>query len=192
MTNRIDDTEIDYVKQEKDKILYRELGEKLEEIDREHDEALQMLKAANDVVDTIWETRQKLKTDMRIVSRRLRERAMCRTMYTVDFRSEMELYSPKVVFENEHVISAIFSDGVVKIERALQARIKDELTWDEVFSYIDPMEIYVVLKTIILKRFYKDTAYTIGGNMNEDKVKHIEKMAFEKMRTMSFIENIYK
>ena len=192
MTNRIDDTEIDYVKQEKDKILYRELGEKLEEIDREHDEALQALKEANDVVDTIWGKRQKLKTDMRIVSRRLRERAMCRTMYTVDFRSEMKLYSPKVVFENEHVISAIFSDGVVKIERALQARIKDELTWDEVFSYIDPMEIYVVLKTIILKRFYKDTAYTIGGNMNKDKVKHIEKMAFEKMRTMSFIENIYK
>jgi hypothetical protein len=192
MTNRIDDTEINYVKQEKDKILYRELGEKLEELDREHDEALQVLKKANDVVDTIWEKRQKLKIDMRSVSRRLRERAMCRTMYTVDFRSEMELYSPKIVFENEHVISAIFSDGVMKIEKALQARMKDELTWDEVFSYIEPMEIYVVLKTIILKRFYKDTAYTIGGNMNEDKVKHIEKIAFEKMRTMYFIENIYK
>lgn len=192
MTNRIDDTEINYVKQEKDKILYRELGEKLEELDREHDEALQVLKKANDVVDTIWEKRQKLKIDMRSVSRRLRERAMCRTMYTVDFRSEMELYSPKIVFENEHLISAIFSDGVVKIEKALQARMKDELTWDEVFSYIEPMEIYVVLKTIILKRFYKDTAYTIGGNMNEDKVKHIEKIAFEKMRTMYFIENIYK
>ena len=192
MTEPMDDKEIDYVKQEKDKIIYKELGEKLEEIDREHDEALKVLKEANDVVDAIWEKRQKLKTEMRSVSRRLRERAMSRTMYTVDFRSEMELYSPKVVFENEHVISAIFSDGAVKIEKALQARIKDELTWDEIFSYIDPMEIYVVLKTIILKRFYKDTAYTIGGNMNEDKVKDIERKAFEKMRKISFIENIYK
>ena len=192
MTEPMDDKEIDYVKQEKDKIIYKELGEKLEEIDREHDEALKVLKEANDVVDAIWEKRQKLKTEMRSVSRRLRERAMSRTMYTVDFKSEMELYSPKVVFENEHVISAIFSDGAVKIEKALQARIKDELTWDEIFSYIDPMEIYVVLKTIILKRFYKDTAYTIGGNMNEDKVKDIERKAFEKMRKISFIENIYK
>lgn len=188
----MDDTEIDYIKQEKDKILYKELGEKLEQIDREHDVALQALKEANDMVDAIWEKRQKIKIDMRSVSRRLRERAMSRTMYTVDFRSEMELYSPKIVFENQHVISAIFSDGAVKIEKALQTTIKDELTWDKIFSYIDPMEIYVILKTIILKRFYKDTAYTIGGNMNEDKVKDIERKAFKKMRKMSFIENIYK
>lgn len=192
MTSRMDDTEIDYIKQEKDKILYKELGEKLEQIDREHDVALQALKEANDMVDAIWEKRQKIKIDMRSVSRRLRERAMSRTMYTVDFRSEMELYSPKIVFENQHVISAIFSDGAVKIEKALQTTIKDELTWDKIFSYIDPMEIYVILKTIILKRFYKDTAYTIGGNMNEDKVKDIERKAFKKMRKMSFIENIYK
>lgn len=192
MTGRMDDTEIDYIKQEKDKILYKELGEKLEQIDREHDVALQALKEANDMVDAIWEKRQKIKIDMRSVSRRLRERAMSRTMYTVDFRSEMELYSPKIVFENQHVISAIFSDGAVKIEKALQTTIKDELTWDEIFSYIDPMEIYVILKTIILKRFYKDTAYTIGGNMNEDKVKDIERKAFKKMRKISFIENIYK
>ena len=188
----MEDIEIDYVKQEKDKVLYKELGEKLEELDREHDEALQVLKKANDVVDSIWEKRQKLKTEIRSISRRLRERAMSRTLYTVDFRSEMELYSPKVIFENEHIISAIFSDGAVKIEGALQARIKEDLTWDEIFSYIEPMDIYVVLKTIILKRFYKDTAYTIGGNMDEDKVKNVERKAFEKMRKISFIENIYK
>lgn len=192
MTNRMDDTEIDYVKQEKDKILYKELGEILEKINQEYDEALQALKKANDVVDTTWDKMQRLKGEMRSISRRLRERAMSRTMYTIDFKSEMELYSPKTVFENRHIISAIFSDGAVKIERALQARIKDTLTWDEIFLYIDPMEIYVVLKTIILKRFYKDTAYTIGGNMDEDKVKDIERKAFEKMRKMSFIENIYK
>ncbi|EIF51406.1 hypothetical protein [Sulfurovum sp. AR] len=192
MTNWMDDAEIDYVKQEKDKILYKELGEKLEDLDREHDLALWALKEANDVVDALWERRQKVKRELRNVSRRLRERTMSRTMYTIDFRSEMELYSPKIVFENIHIISAIFSDGAIKIERALQARIKDELTWNEIFSYIEPMEIYVILKTIILKRFYKDTAYTIGGNMDEDKVKNIEKKAFEKMRTINFIENIYK
>ena len=192
MTDRMEDIEIDYVKQEKDKVLYKELGEKLEELDREHDEALQVLKKANDVVDSIWEKRQKLKTEIRCISRRLRERAMSRTLYTVDFRAEMELYSPKVIFENEHIISAIFSDGAVKIEGALQARIKEDLTWDDIFSYIEPMDIYVVLKTIILKRFYKDTAYTIGGNMDEDKVKNVERKAFEKMRKIAFIENIYK
>lgn len=192
MTNKMDNTESNYIQQEKDKILYKELGDRLEEADKEHDEALQSLKEANDVVDAVWEKRQKLKRDMRNVSRRLRERAMSRTMYTVDFKSEMELYSPNVIFENEHFISALFSNGTVKIEKALQTRIKEDLTWDEIFSYIEPMEIYVVLKTIILKRFYKDTAYTIGGNMNEDKVKDIEKKAFGKMRKISFIENIYK
>ncbi|UPT76704.1 hypothetical protein MN086_06515 [Sulfurovum sp. XGS-02] len=192
MTNRMDDAEIDYIKQEKDKILYKELGEKLEEMDREHDVALWALKEANDVLDSIWERRQKLKKELRNVSRRLRERTMSRTLYMIDFRLEMELYSPKIIFENTHIISAIFSDGAVKIERSLQARVKDELTWNEIFSYIDPMEIYVILRTIILKRFYKDTAYTIGGNMDEEKVKNIEKKAFEKMRTISFIENIYK
>jgi hypothetical protein len=188
----MDDTEIDYVKQEKDKILYKELGEKLERLDGDHDVALWALKEANDVVDAIWEKRQKLKRELRTVSRRLRERSMSRTMYAVDFKLEMELYSPKIVFENVHIISAIFSGGEIKIEKALQVRIKDELTWNEIFSHIHPMEIYVILKTIILKRFYKDTAYTIGGNMDEEKVKDIEKRAFEKMRKMSFIENIYK
>jgi len=192
MTKQMDDTEIEYIKQEKDKILYKELGEKLEELEREHDIALQTLKEVNDRLDAIWEKRQKLKIDMRSVSRRLRERAMSRTMYTIDFRSEMQLYSPKTVFENQYIISAIFSNGTVKIEKSLQARIRDELTWDIIFTYIDPMEIYIILKTIILKRFYKDTAYTIGGNMNEDKVKDIERRAFEKMRKMSFIESIYK
>lgn len=192
MTNKMDNTESNYIQQEKDKILYKELGDRLEEADKEHDEALQSLKEANDVVDAVWEKRQKLKRDMRNVSRRLRERAMSRTMYTVDFKAEMKLYSPKVIFENEHFISAIFSDGALKIEKALQIRVREELTWDDIFSFIEPMEIYVVLKTIILKRFYKDTAYTIGGNMNEDKVKDTEKKAFKKMRKMSFIENIYK
>ena len=192
MTNRMDDTELDYLKQEKDKILYKELEEKLEKIDRDHDVALWALKEANDVVDAIWAKRQKLKKELRNVSRRLKERDMSKTMYTIDFRLEMELYSPKIVFENEHLITAIFSDGEVKIERAQQTRIKDELTWDEIFSHINPMETYVILKTTILKRFYRDTAYIIGGNMDEDKVKYIERKAFEKMRKMSFIENIYK
>ncbi|GIU00346.1 hypothetical protein TSL6_08520 [Sulfurovum sp. TSL6] len=192
MTNRMDDTEIDYLNQEKDKILYKELEEKLEKVDRDHDVALWALKEANNVVDAIWEKRQKLKKELRNVSRRLRERDMSRNMYTIDFRLEMELYSPKIVFEHKHLISAIFSDGEVKIEKTLQGRIKDELTWDAIFSHINPMETYVILRTIILKRFYKDTAYVIGGNMNEDKVKDIERKAFEKMRKMSFIENIYK
>lgn len=192
MTNRMDEAETDYIKQEKDKILYKELGEKLEEIDKQHDLALWALKEANDVLDSIWERRHKVKRELRHVSRRLRERTMSRTLYMIDFRSEMELYSPKIVFENTHIISAIFSNGSVKIEKALQVRIKEELTWEVIFSYIDPMEIYVILRTIILKRFYKDTAYTIGGNMDEDKVKNIEKKGFEKMRKISFIENIYK
>ena len=37
MSQQMDDTEIDYVKQEKDKILYKELGEKLAKIEQEHD-----------------------------------------------------------------------------------------------------------------------------------------------------------
>lgn len=192
MTNRMNESEIDYINQEEDKILYKELEEKLEKIESEHDVALWALKEANDVVDALWEKRQKLKRELRNVSRRLKERAKSKTMYTIDFKSEMELYSPKIVFEHKHLISAIFSDEIVKIESSLQIRIKDELTWDEIFSYIHPMEIYVVLKTNILKRVYKDTAYTIGGNMNEDKLKEIERKAFEKMREISFIENIYK
>ncbi len=192
MTNRMNDSEIDYANQEEDKILYKELEEKLEKIDKQHDVALWALREANDVVDALWEKRQKIKRELRSVSRRLKERAMSSTMYTIDFRSEMELYSPKIVFEHEHLISAIFSDEKVKIERSMQTRIKDELTWGDIFSYIHPMEIYVVLKTIILKRVYKDTAYTIGGNMNEDKLKEIERKAFEKMREISFIESIYK
>lgn len=192
MTNIMDDTEINYVNHEKDKILYKELEEKLEKIDRDHDVALWALKEANDVVDAIWEKRQKLKRELRHVSRRLKERAMSRNMCTIDFRSEIQLYCPKVIFENEHLISAIFSEGEVKIEGTLQTRVKDELAWDQIFSYIHPMEIYVILKTIILKRLHKDTAYTIGGNMDEDEVKEIERKAFEKMRQMTFIENIYK
>jgi len=188
----MNDSEIDYDNQEEDKILYRELEEKLEKIESEHDVALWALKEANDVVDALWEKRQKIKRELRSISRRLKERAMSRTMSMIDFRSEMELYSPKIVFEHKHLTSAIFSDEEVKIEGSLQTRIKDELTWDEIFSYIHPMEIYVVLKTIILKRVYKDTAYTIGGNMNEDKLMEIERKAFEKMRELSFIENIYQ
>lgn len=192
MTNHMRNTENQYIKQEKDKQLYTDLKKKLEETDLKHDKALAAVKKANDTADQIWNERRKIIQEIRNVTRRLSERARSRTLYTVDFRAEMELYSPKVVFENKHIISAIFSDSNIKIEKALEARIQDDLTWDRVFEFLDPMEIYIVLKTIILKRFYKDTAYTIGGNMDEEKVKAVEIKAFKKMRKMEFIEAIYK
>lgn len=192
MTDHMNNTEIEYIKQEKDKQLYTQLKKKLEEVDLKHDKALTAVKKANDTADKIWNERRKIIQEIRNVTRRLSERARSRTLYTVDFRAEMELYSPKVVFENKYIISAIFSDSNIKVEKALEARIQEDLTWEKVFEFIDPMEIYIVLKTIILKRFYKDTAYTIGGNMDEDKVKAVEIKAFKKMRKMKFIEAIYK
>ncbi|MCW8821584.1 MAG: hypothetical protein OQK45_05120, partial [Sulfurovum sp.] len=125
MTDRMDNTEIEYIKQEKDKQLYTQLKKKLEEVDLKHDEALDAVKKANDTADQMWNERRKIIQEIRNVTRRLSERARSRTLYTVDFRAEMELYSPKVVFENKHIVSAIFSDSNIKVEKALEARIQE-------------------------------------------------------------------
>lgn len=173
----------DYIKQEKDKALYEKLTEQLIEKEEHQKNAEEELHKAQRKADNSWGEILTLKQTMRQLKRNMGERNRTSNMYIVDFKEEISLYHPRTIFENEHILYFVFKASTMKI--------KKDLIWEEIFKEIEPIEIYIVLKTIILKQFYKNVAYSIGGKITEKKVIEIEEKAVEKMRTLSFIEKIY-
>lgn len=173
----------DYMKQEKDKELYDVLSQELSEKEETQKVIEKELKKVQKTADDNWGEILTLKQKMRHLKRKMGERSRTSTMYMVDFKEELSLYDPKVIFENNHILYFVF--------KASKMKIKKDMTWDQIFKVLEPIEVYVLLKTIVLKQFYKNIAYTIGGRIDEKEIKDIEQRAVDKMRKMSFIEKIY-
>ncbi len=173
----------DYMKQEKDKEQYNELSQILLEKEKNQKLIEKELKKVQKTADDNWGEILTLKQQMRHLKRKMGERSRTSTMYMVDFKEELSLYDPKIIFENKHILYFVF--------KASKMKIKKDMTWDEIFQVLEPIEVYVLMKTIVLKQFYKNIAYTIGGRIDEKEVKEIEQRAVDKMRKMSFIEHIY-
>ena len=94
----------DYMKQEQDKELYNILTQELSEKEKTQKLIEKELKKVQKTADENWGAILSLKQKMRHLKRKMGERSRTSTMYMVDFKDELSLYEPKVIFENNHIL----------------------------------------------------------------------------------------
>ena len=172
-----------YAKHEHNKVNIKHLRDELQKKNNTQEAIRLKQKTLEKELDQNLSEIVSLKEQIRKIEKEMDEMIRSESIYVVCFKEELSFIEPKLIFENKELQREVL--------KASRMKIKKSLGWDEVYREIDPIEVYVLLKSIIMKQPSSKIAHIIGGDMSEDKIEEVKVNAYKRMRKMSIYENLY-
>lgn len=172
-----------YAKHEQNKVKIVHLKEELQRKNNKQEAIRLKQKTLQEESDDNLADIISLKEQIRVIEKEMNKMIETESLYIINFKEELSIIEPKTVFENKVLLKEVLKAGRMKVKKGLK--------WEDVYREIDPIEVYVLLKSIIMQQPNENIAHIIGGGMSEEKVDEVKKNAYKRMRKMSIYDNLY-